>query len=105
MHRHIDWDVPGTQSVSSHYAKEPNPYGKPHAGTILTALYQGTTVRIRVEAYLDDDNTSIGEVVALVDPVSGERMKSLGKLALGDLVRLPDDKRAFEPAPRESEED
>ena len=103
MHRHIDWETPGAQSVSSHYAKDPNPYGKPHAGTILTARYQGATARIKVEAYLDDDHTSIGEVVALIDPISGERMKRLGKLALGDLVRLPDDKRAFESAPRESE--
>lgn len=105
MHKHIDWDTPGTHSVSSHYAKDPNPRGEPHAGTILTARYQGATVRVRVEAYLDEDDTSIGEVVALIDPVSGERLQSFGKLALGDMVRLPDDKRAFEAAPREPEED
>ncbi|SDL48965.1 hypothetical protein SAMN05661010_01778 [Modicisalibacter muralis] len=104
MHKHIDWDLPGAHSVSSHYARDPNPYGKPHAGTILTARYQGATVRVRVEAYLDDDDTSIGEVVALVDPLSGERMKNLGKLTLGDLVRLPDEKRAFETAQKSQDD-
>lgn len=96
MHKHVEWDTPGDTSVSAHYAKDPNDYGEPHPGSILTGRYRGATVRIRVEAYRDA--TSIGEVVALVDPSSGERMKSLGELNLGDMVRLPDDKRAFQPA-------
>lgn len=105
MHRHIDWDAPGTHSVASHYAKDPNPYGEPHGGTILSARYRGVSVRVRVEAYLDEDRTSIGEVVALIDPASGERMRQLADLAVGDTVRLPDDKRAFEPQARNKKED
>ncbi|MBZ9567089.1 hypothetical protein [Modicisalibacter tunisiensis] len=96
MHKHIEWDSPGAGSVSAHYAKDPNDYGEPHPGSILTGRYRGVSVRVRVEAYRDA--TSIGEVVALIDPDSGERMKSLGELNLGDMVRLPDDKRAFQPA-------
>ncbi|MEG3116674.1 hypothetical protein R3F72_16290 [Salinicola sp. 4072] len=95
MHKHIEWDAPGDTSVSAHYAKDPNDYGEPHPGSILTGRYRGATVRIRVEAYRDA--TSIGEVVALIDPASGERLKTLGDLSLGDRVRLPDDKRAFQP--------
>ncbi|WP_136065494.1 hypothetical protein [Modicisalibacter radicis] len=94
MHKHVDWDAPGAGSVASHYAKDPNEYGEPHPGSIVTARYQGASVRIRVEAYRDA--TSIGEVVALIDAASGERVDSLGKLSLGDTVRLPDDKRAFQ---------
>lgn len=94
MHTHVDWDNPGSGSVASHYAKDPNEYGEPHPGSIVTARYQGASVRIRVEAYRDA--TSIGEVVALIDAASGERMNALGDLSLGDTVRLPDDKRAFQ---------
>jgi hypothetical protein len=94
MHKHVEWDTPGTQSVQSHYAKEPNDYGEPHPGSIVSGRYRGANVRVRVEAYRDA--TSIGEVVALIDGNSGERLKQLGDLSLGDVVRLPDDRRAFE---------
>ncbi|MCD6009786.1 MAG: hypothetical protein U9Q35_04965 [Pseudomonadota bacterium] len=96
MHKHVDWDNPGSGSVASHYAKDPNEYGEPHPGSIVTARYKGASVRIRVEAYRDA--TSIGDVVALIDAASGERMNALGELSLGDTVRLPDDKRAFQTA-------
>lgn len=95
MHKHIDWDDPGTAGVKTHYAKDPNDYGTPREGAILSARYQGAVVRIRTQAY--KENTSIGEVVALIDPASGERLQRHGTLTLGDIVRLPDDRRAFEP--------
>ncbi|GEK47768.1 hypothetical protein PRZ61_13800 [Halomonas pacifica] len=95
MHKHVDWDEPGADSVLAHYAKDPNHRAEPASGDILSARLDGLVVRVRVEAHVEA--TSIGEVVALIDPASGERKKSHGKLALGDTVRLPDDKRAFEP--------
>ena len=45
------------------------------------------------------------EVVALIDGNSGERLKQLGDLSLGDIVRLPDDKRAFESSQAGGDED
>lgn len=100
MHKHIDWDDPGADSVAAHYAKgpnakDPNATFEPVTGAILSARYQGRIARVRVQAYRDD--TSIGEVAALIDPATGQRLQSFGKLAVGDTVRLPDAKRAFEP--------
>lgn len=103
MHKHIEWDSPGQQSVQAYYAKEPNHYGEPYPGSIVTGHYRGMNVRVRVEAYRDA--TSIGEVVALIDAKTGERMSSLSDLNLGDIVRLPDDKRAFEAPIEDSEEE
>lgn len=103
MHKHIEWDDPGTHSVKAHYAKDPNASADPIEGTILSARYQGKVVRVRVQAYRED--TSIGEVAAVIDPASGKRLQSFGKLALGDIVRLPDDKRAFEPKVEEEDKD
>ena len=95
MHKHVEWDDPGADSVMRHFARDPMGHSDPGPGDILSARYQGWVVRIRVEAYVGD--TSIGEVVALIDPASGERRKLCGKLALGDTVRLPDTHRALEP--------
>lgn len=103
MHKHIEWDDPGDDSVKAHYANDPNQYFAPHPGKILSARYQNAIVRVRVQAYKDD--TSIGEVAALIDPDSQQRMNSLGRLSVGDIVRLPDDMRAFEPTAMDSEED
>lgn len=103
MHKHVEWDTPGTQSVQSHYANDPNDYGEPHQGSIVSGRYRGANVRVRVEAYRDA--TSIGEVVALIDGNSGERLKQLGDLSMGDIVRLPDDKRAFESSQAGGDED
>lgn len=103
MHKHIEWDDPGANSVKAHYAGDPNQYSAPHPGMILSARYQNAIVRIRVQAYKDD--TSIGEVAALIDSASQKRMDSLGGLSVGDIVRLPDDKRAFEPKEMDSKED
>lgn len=102
MHKHVEWDTPGTHSVQSHYAKDPNDYGEPHPGSIVSGRYRGANVRVRVEAYRDA--TSIGEVVALIADKDGERLKQLGDLSLGDIVRLPDDKRAFETSPVEDDD-
>ncbi|WP_163558999.1 hypothetical protein [Halomonas sp. NO4] len=97
MHRHVEWDDPGTDSVLRHFEHDPTGYSEPGPGDILSARYRGRVVRIRVKAYVDA--TSIGEVVAIIDPASDERQKAFGKLQRGDTVRLPDDKRAFEPGP------
>jgi hypothetical protein len=97
MHRHVEWDDPGADGVMRHYQKNPTGYSDPGPGDILSARYQGLVVRVRVEAYVN--GTSIGEVVALIEPYSGKRRKLIGKLALGDTVRLADECRAFEPRP------
>lgn len=96
MHKHVEWDTPGSTSVIDHYAKSPNQHPDPGPGDVLSARLKGIVVRIKVQAYVD--GTSIGDVVALIDPESGERMRAHADLALGDTVRLPDDKRAFEPS-------
>lgn len=103
MHKHVEWDSPGTHSVQSHYSKDPNDYGEPHPGSIVSGRYRGANVRVRVETYRDA--TSIGEVVALIDATSGERMKQLGDLSVGDIVRLPDDSRAFESGTADERDD
>jgi len=51
------------------------------------------------------DDTSIGEVVALIATDNGRRLKSHGKLVLGDTVRLPDASRALEPHQDADDED
>lgn len=102
MHTHIEWDDPGAHGVEAHYAKDPNNYGEPHPGAIVSGRYQGTNVRVKVEAYKDE--VSIGEVAAIID-AKGERVKQHGKISLGDIVRLPDDKRAFESSPASPKED
>nr|WP_299245758.1 hypothetical protein [uncultured Halomonas sp.] len=102
MHTHIEWDDPGADSVTAHYAKNPNDYSEPHPGSVVSGRYQGMNVRVKVEAY--SDQVSIGEVAAIID-AKGERIKEHGKLSLGDIVRLPDDKRAFESAPAYPKED
>ena len=95
MHKHIDWDAPGDDSVMQYFAKNPSHHTAPGPGDILSARHQGTIVRIKVEAYVD--GTSIGEVVALIAPDNGRRLQSAGKLELGDTVRLADSDRAMEP--------
>ncbi len=95
MHKHVEWDDPGADSVMRHFEKDPMGHSDPGSGDILSARYQGTVVRIRVEAYVED--TSIGKVAAIIAIDNGRRLKSHGKLALGDIVRLPDAYRALEP--------
>ncbi|MHB0775177.1 hypothetical protein [Halomonas sp. WWR20] len=95
MHRNIEWDTPGQASVSQYYSDDKKHHNAPYPGLVLSARHQGKIARVKVEAY--KEGVSIGEVVALIDPHSGERLKQHGKLELGDTVRLPDDKRSFEP--------
>ncbi|MDR9438936.1 MAG: hypothetical protein RI841_05480 [Halomonas sp.] len=103
MHKHVEWDAPGRDSVLEHFASHPEQLAEPRPGDILSARYQGTIVRVKVEAWVD--GTSIGEVAALIAADNGRRMKSHGKLALGDTVRLPDACRALEPEPSAPEKD
>lgn len=100
MHRHIEWDEPGSASVARLYANDPNADPTPHTGDIISAQYQGCAVRINVRSYREDDTVSIGDVVAIIN-AQGQRIDSRGKLHKGDTVRLPDDKRAMEPSPEE----
>ena len=101
MHRHVEWDEPGTDSVMHHFEKHPSGHSNPGPGDVLSGRYQGLIVRIKVEAYVD--GTSIGPVVALIEPHSGTRRKLVDKLAVGDTVRLPDEYRAFEPRPDDNQ--
>lgn len=96
MHKHIDWDEPGNASVSKLFSNDHHAHAKIGHGDILSARYEGIVVRVEVEVYREEEKVSIGNVVALIDG-HGQRLKGHGKLVLGDTVRLPDDKRAFEP--------
>lgn len=95
MHTHIEWDAPGTQSVKAYYDQHPEGYREPFPGTIVSGHYQGVSVRVKVEAYMD--SVSIGAVAAIID-AKGKRLRQHDKLKLGDTVRLHDDQRAFEAA-------
>ena len=106
MHKHVEWDDPGADSVMRHFEKDPMGHSAPGSGDILSARYEGTVVRVKVAAYVE--GTSIGEVAAIIAVDNGRRLKSHGKLALGDTVRLPDEARALEPRigqARDEEED
>jgi hypothetical protein len=103
MHKHVEWDDPGADSVMRHFEKDPMGHSAPGTGDILSARYQGAIVRVKVEAYVE--GTSIGEVAAIIAVNNGRRLKSHGKLALGDTVRLPDEFRALEPRPSEAKDD
>ncbi|MFO8045717.1 MAG: hypothetical protein R6U30_07575 [Halomonas sp.] len=96
MHKHVEWDDPGADSVMHHFEQDPTGHSAPGAGDILSARYQGAVVRVKVEAYVE--GTSIGEVAAIIAVNNGRRLKSHGKLSLGDIVRLPDEARALEPS-------
>lgn len=93
MHKHIEWDAPGTQSVEAYYAQHPEGYSEPHPGSIVSGRHEGVNVRVKVAAY--KDAVTIGDVVAIIDS-QGQRLKRHGKLDVGNTVRLPDDMRAFE---------
>ncbi|XGA80454.1 hypothetical protein OR573_01990 [Halomonas sp. CH40] len=90
MHKHIEWDATDGDSVTANL----NP-DTPYPGEILSARYKGCNVRVKVETYREDDAVSIASVVALITP-SGERKESHHDLQLGDIVRLPDNKRSIE---------
>ena len=104
MHQHIEWDDPGSASVIKLFSKDHRYHPKPGPGDILSARYQQVNVRIKVEAYLEDDAVSIGEVVAIID-ANDRRHNSHHKLQLGSMVRVPDDKRALEAHSKEEEEE
>ncbi|MDN3555760.1 hypothetical protein [Halomonas maura] len=103
MHKHVEWDDPGSASVLRYYADHPQDYPEPHVGSIISARLRGFTVRVRVDARVED--TSIGEVMALIAADNGRRKQSVGDLQLGDIVRLPDDYRAMEPRHPEADDD
>lgn len=104
MHQHIEWDDPGSASVMELFKKDHHYHPKPGRGDILSARYKLANVRIKVEAYREEDAVSIGEVVAIID-AHGRRHKNHHKLELGSLVRLPDDKRALEAHQEEEDEE
>ncbi|MDN6322309.1 MAG: hypothetical protein L0J73_06525 [Halomonas sp.] len=99
MHQHIEWDNPGSASVAEYFKNDPD-HNAPAPGDIISARYQGVMVRVKVEAYREDDAVSIGEVVAIID-ANGGRHKNHNKLEIGNIVRVPDDKRALETPPQE----
>ncbi|MFD2666674.1 hypothetical protein [Halomonas halophila] len=103
MHKHVEWDDPGSASVLRYYQDHPQDYPEPHEGSIISAHFRGFTVRVRVDAHVED--TSIGEVVALIADDNGRREQHVGDLALGDTVRLPDALRALEPRHPEADDD
>lgn len=98
MHQHVEWDNPGSASVAEYFKNDPD-HNAPDPGDIISARYQGAMVRVKVEAYREDDAVSIGEVAAIID-ASGGRHKTHGELEVGHIVRVPDDKRAMEAPPK-----
>ena len=103
MHKHVEWDDPGIDSVMRHFEEDPMGHSAPGTGDILSARYQSAIVRVKVEAYVE--GTSIGEVAAIIAVNNGRRLKSHGKLSLGDTVRLPDEYRALEPRIGEAQDE
>lgn len=103
MHQHIEWDDPGQLSVMSLFSSDDAQHAQTGKGDILSARYQQHIIRVKVEAYRENDELSIGKVIAIID-ANGQRLEQLGKLTLNDYVRLPDDKRAFEPSPEDDED-
>jgi hypothetical protein len=99
MHQHVEWDEPGSASVAEYFKNDPD-HQAPDPGDIISARYQGAMVRIKVEAYREEDAVSIGEVAAIID-ANGGRHKTHGELEVGHIVRVPDAKRAMETAPKE----
>ncbi|MEA2119710.1 hypothetical protein [Halovibrio sp. HP20-50] len=100
MHQHIEWDEPGSASVMQYFKKQPDQSGQPDPGDIISVRYNGAMVRVKVDAYREDDAVSIGEVAAIIDN-NGGRHQSFNKLEVGHIVRVPDDKRALETPPQE----
>lgn len=100
MHQHIEWDEPGSASVIDYFKKNPDHNGQPDPGDIISARYKGAMVRVKVQAYREDDAVSIGEVAAIID-ANGGRHQSHRELKTGHIVRVPDDKRALESPPKE----
>lgn len=98
MHKNIEWDAPGNDSAAEKFHTD-----APYPGAILSAHYRSCNVRVKVEAYIEDDAVSIGTVVALID-AHGKRHEEFHDLSLGDMVRLPDDKRSLERWEEEEEE-
>ncbi|AVI61689.1 hypothetical protein P8S55_12535 [Halomonas sp. M1] len=94
MHKHIEWDDPGSASVAEYFKNDPD-HMPPYPGAILSARYMGKIIRVKVETYREEDAVSIGSVAAILDKY-GHRFQSHQKLDMGDIVRLPDDKRAME---------
>lgn len=94
MHQHIEWDEPGSASVAEYFKNDPD-HNAPDPGDIISARYQGATVRVKVQAYREDDAVSIGEVAAIIDS-HGARHHNHHELEVGHIVRVPDDKRAME---------
>lgn len=101
-HKHVNWDDPGPHSVMTFFESHPEDYREPAPGSVLSARYSDHVVRIKVEAYVD--GTSIGDIAAIITPSTGERVSSVNDLRLGDIVRLPDDKRAMETPPSEDDQ-
>ncbi|MGQ7248515.1 hypothetical protein ACUN9Y_14410 [Halomonas sp. V046] len=99
MHKHVEWDNPGADSVENYFADKPDEYPTAHIGSIISGRYHGYSVRVKVEARIDD--VSIGNVVALISVRTGERTQGIGDLSIGDTVRLPDDHRALAPHARD----
>ncbi|MBN8413836.1 hypothetical protein LCL99_08310 [Halomonas denitrificans] len=97
MHKHVEWDDPGADSVQRYFADKPDEYPTAHIGSIIAGRYHGYSVRVKVEARVDDDTASIGDVVALISVRTGERTQSIGDLSVGDTVRLGDDHRSLAP--------
>ena len=99
MHKHVEWDDPGADSVQKYFADKPDEYPTAHIGSIVSGRYHGYSVRVRVEARIEEDgvSVSIGDVVALISVRTGERTQGIGDLSIGDTVRLPDDHRALAP--------
>lgn len=58
----------------------------PYPGAVLSARYQGRIVRVKVEAYREEDAVSIGSVAAILDQ-RGHRFQSHQNLNVGDMVR------------------
>ncbi|OHV08681.1 hypothetical protein BH688_11640 [Kushneria phosphatilytica] len=98
--REVNWETPGHEGVQEHYSDLWFLKQKPEKGSIITARYEGASVRMEV-LERPDAETSIARVIGIQPDDTSPRDTHKG-LKLGERVRVPDSRRAFV---RYSEED
>ncbi|MCM2972731.1 hypothetical protein [Larsenimonas suaedae] len=89
--RTIEWDSPEHEGVTEHYDDLYFLKKKPSEGSIVTARYKSTNVRLKV-VERQGDSTSVAEVISVN---STDATNNGVDLHVGEHVLLPDDKRAF----------
>lgn len=91
--RQIEWDAPDNASVKEHYEELYFLKEAPKIGSVITARYKKANVRLQVTAR-PDDKTSEARVLTITPDGDTTKPEYQG-LKKGDMVIVPDVKRAF----------